>query len=95
MSGFCGSEFALCHKTFRQMMELSERAQCRVNAGLYGCAAALKLVSERYSDVKFNKVSVKLSELIVFLDIPIAEILFYVSNHFSGINFIRNCISFL
>jgi hypothetical protein len=23
MSGFGGSEFALCHKTFRQMMELS------------------------------------------------------------------------
>ncbi|ADF64309.1 hypothetical protein ECL_04782 [Enterobacter cloacae subsp. cloacae ATCC 13047] len=31
---------------------------------MYGCAAAaLKLVSERYSDVKFNKRGVKFSEI--------------------------------
>ncbi|AIV31796.1 hypothetical protein EC036_41490 [Enterobacter cloacae] len=53
---------------------------------MYGCAAAaLKLVSERYSDVKFNKRGVKFSEINNLLcSNPVAEILFYVSNHFSA-----------
>jgi hypothetical protein len=54
---------------------------------LYGCAAAaLKLVSERDSDVKFNILLVTLREMNNRLsDDPIAEILFYVSNYFSGV----------
>jgi hypothetical protein len=48
--------------------------------------AALKLVSERDSDVKFNILLVKLREINNLLsDYPIAEILFYVSNYFGGV----------
>ncbi|WP_129252543.1 hypothetical protein [Enterobacter cloacae] len=64
MSGFGGSEFALCHKTFREMMELSGKG-CDA-ASMLACMAVLrllKLVSERYSDVKFNKRGVKFSEI--------------------------------
>ncbi|EMC0024486.1 TPA: hypothetical protein NDS87_000330 [Enterobacter cloacae] len=83
MSGFGGSEFALCHKTFRQMMELSGKG-CDA-ASMLACMAVLKLVSERYSDVKFNKRGVKFSEINNLLrSDPVAEILFYVSNHFSA-----------
>lgn len=43
----------------------------------------MKLVSERYNDVEFNKLRVKLSEINNLLrQNPIAEILFSVSNHF-------------
>jgi hypothetical protein len=57
-----------------------------VDAGLYAFrAVSLKLVSERDNDVKVNKVWVKLRRInCVPGKYSIAEILFYVSNHFCG-----------